>query len=164
MSYLLSECKGSTFYWNSTTFLKKFAKKVARLKKKYYLCTRNQDKDGAIAQLVEQRTENPCVPGSIPGGTTPPFITPQFSTESSGFFMRQPLARLRIRWLNRMCKSHVMNANAIASCRSTAWVIRGKSLYSNAKRPELSTCLWITAVRCVHKSVEKHPFPLLIMW
>ena len=27
-------------------------------------------KDGAIAQLVEQRTENPCVPGSIPGGTT----------------------------------------------------------------------------------------------
>ena len=26
--------------------------------------------DGTIAQLVEQRTENPCVPGSIPGGTT----------------------------------------------------------------------------------------------
>ena len=25
---------------------------------------------GAIAQLVEQRTENPCVPGSTPGGTT----------------------------------------------------------------------------------------------
>ena len=29
--------------------------------------TRN---NGAIAQLVEQRTENPCVPGSIPGGNT----------------------------------------------------------------------------------------------
>ena len=29
--------------------------------------TRN---NGAIAQLVEHRTENPCVPGSIPGGTT----------------------------------------------------------------------------------------------
>ena len=27
-------------------------------------------KGGAIAQLVEQWTENPCVPGSIPGGTT----------------------------------------------------------------------------------------------
>ena len=27
-------------------------------------------KDGAIAQSVEQWTENPCVPGSIPGGTT----------------------------------------------------------------------------------------------
>ncbi len=26
--------------------------------------------DGAIAQLVEQRTENPCVTGSIPVGTT----------------------------------------------------------------------------------------------
>ena len=25
---------------------------------------------GAIAQLVEQRTENPCVRGSIPRGTT----------------------------------------------------------------------------------------------
>ena len=27
-------------------------------------------KEGVIAQLVEQRTENPCVPGSIPGDTT----------------------------------------------------------------------------------------------
>jgi hypothetical protein len=26
--------------------------------------------DGILAQLVEQRTENPCVPGSIPGDTT----------------------------------------------------------------------------------------------
>ena len=26
--------------------------------------------EGAIAQLVEQRTENPCVTGSIPVGTT----------------------------------------------------------------------------------------------
>ena len=26
---------------------------------------------GAIAQLVEQRTENPCVPSSILGGPTP---------------------------------------------------------------------------------------------
>ena len=29
-----------------------------------------QNKNGAIAQLVEQRTENPCVTGSIPVGTT----------------------------------------------------------------------------------------------
>ena len=27
-------------------------------------------KSGTIAQLVEQRTENPCVPSSILGGTT----------------------------------------------------------------------------------------------
>tara|TARA_B100000686_G_C16805502_1_gene989869 strand:- start:5647 stop:5787 length:141 start_codon:yes stop_codon:yes gene_type:complete len=26
--------------------------------------------NGTLAQLVEQWTENPCVPGSIPGGTT----------------------------------------------------------------------------------------------
>ena len=32
------------------------------------------ERHGALAQLVEHRTENPCVPGSIPGGTTPPFI------------------------------------------------------------------------------------------
>ena len=30
----------------------------------------DRQNNGAIAQLVEQRTENPCVPGSIPGGTT----------------------------------------------------------------------------------------------
>ncbi len=39
---------------------------------------------GAIAQLVEQRTENPCVPGSIPGGTT---IKQNPETDVSGFFV-----------------------------------------------------------------------------
>ena len=29
------------------------------------------NKDGGVAQLVEQRTENPCVGGSIPSLTTP---------------------------------------------------------------------------------------------
>ena len=29
---------------------------------------------GAIAQLVEQRTENPCVTGSIPVGTTESYL------------------------------------------------------------------------------------------
>ena len=29
-----------------------------------------EKRQGAIAQLVEQRTENPCVPSSILGGTT----------------------------------------------------------------------------------------------
>ena len=43
--------------------------------------------EGAIAQLVEQRTENPCVPGSIPGGTTPPFIMPQYFRVERHFFM-----------------------------------------------------------------------------
>ena len=33
-----------------------------------YLCIRKTN--GVIAQLVEQRTENPCVPGSIPGHPT----------------------------------------------------------------------------------------------
>lgn len=49
-------------------FLIFFSPKFCRYEKYVYLCiTKN---DGAIAQLVEQRTENPCVPGSTPGGTT----------------------------------------------------------------------------------------------
>ena len=39
---------------------------------------------GAIAQLVEQRTENPCVPGSIPGGTT---YKRSYSYKSDSFFV-----------------------------------------------------------------------------
>ena len=35
------------------------------------VCDNNHNNcNGTLAQLVEQRTENPCVPGSIPGGTT----------------------------------------------------------------------------------------------
>ncbi len=41
-----------------------------RNQKTSYICTRN--KHGTLAQLVEQWTENPCVPGSNPGGTTKP--------------------------------------------------------------------------------------------
>ena len=43
-----------------------------------------QNKKGTIAQLVEQRTENPCVPGSIPGGTTLYYPVNQILT---GFFI-----------------------------------------------------------------------------
>ena len=49
--------------------------KFWQLKKYRYLCTRKRKTVGAIAQLVEQRTENPCVPGSIPGGTTNERVT-----------------------------------------------------------------------------------------
>ena len=40
---------------------------------------------GAIAQLVEQRTENPCVVGSIPTGTT--FKSKMNPFERRGFFI-----------------------------------------------------------------------------
>ena len=43
---------------------------VEILSKKIFAYICNRFCEGAIAQLVEQRTENPCVPGSIPGGTT----------------------------------------------------------------------------------------------
>ena len=41
---------------------------------------------GAIAQLVEHRTENPGVPGSIPGGTTAKPRKPLLIFGSSGAF------------------------------------------------------------------------------
>ena len=45
-----------------------FAKLFGYSELRYIFAVR---KGGAIAQSVEQWTENPCVPGSIPGGTTP---------------------------------------------------------------------------------------------
>ncbi len=45
-----------------------------------YLQPRKGKWFGALAQSVEQQTENLCVPGSIPGGTTKP-------TQASGFFV-----------------------------------------------------------------------------
>ena len=44
-------------------------------------------KIGAIAQLVEQRTENPCVPGSIPGGTTQTKVKSLILTELAIFLL-----------------------------------------------------------------------------
>ena len=38
--------------------------------KNYYTFAPSKNKRGTIAQQVEQRTENPCVLGSIPSGTT----------------------------------------------------------------------------------------------
>ena len=42
---------------------------------------------GTLAQLVEQWTENPCVPGSIPGGTT----LKSHTFSSMGFFISMNL-------------------------------------------------------------------------
>ena len=48
--------------------------KVLEFEKGRYICIASSvtdlQKKGAIAQLVEQRTENPCVAGSNPAGTT----------------------------------------------------------------------------------------------
>ena len=51
-------------------FQEKCEKTCENHKKRLSLHPQTSNNDGAIAQLVEQRTENPCVPGSIPGGTT----------------------------------------------------------------------------------------------
>ena len=57
-------------------------------------------KGGAIAQSVEQWTENPCVPGSIPGGTTPK----RPDDEITGFFF--------LKYPNKVClKIHVPGAD-----------------------------------------------------
>ena len=41
---------------------------------------------GTLAQSVEQWTENPCVPGSIPGGTTFKMTKTFQSYDLKGFF------------------------------------------------------------------------------
>jgi hypothetical protein len=43
-----------------------FGSKIFKCKKFDYFCTPN----GVVAQMVEQRTENPCVTGSIPVDAT----------------------------------------------------------------------------------------------
>jgi hypothetical protein len=52
-------------------------------------------KQGAIAQLVEHRTENPGVPGSIPGGTTETVWSKSLESEglySNCFFLLQTVS------------------------------------------------------------------------
>ncbi len=54
--------------YNDLVFILFFSKKLLQDRRKVlYLHPLMR---GTLAQLVEQRTENPCVPGSIPGGTT----------------------------------------------------------------------------------------------
>ena len=52
---------------NTSNLQKHFYKIILGITKLNLSLTRSK---GTLAQLVEQRTENPCVPGSIPGGTT----------------------------------------------------------------------------------------------
>ena len=47
-----------------------FSSKILQIKEKCLPLHPQTKNNGAIAQLVEHRTENPCVPGSNPGGTT----------------------------------------------------------------------------------------------
>ncbi len=52
-------------------FFAEKSQNILSVQKKILLSHSNWKTDiGAIAQLVEQRTENPCVPSSILGGTT----------------------------------------------------------------------------------------------
>ena len=55
--------------------------------KKIHIFAPVKQNNGAIAQLVEQRTENPCVPGSIPGGTTQTKVKSLILTELAIFLL-----------------------------------------------------------------------------
>jgi hypothetical protein len=55
---------------------------------------------GALAQLVEQWTENPCVPGSIPGGTTLKTHFPQWVF----YFLNTHIGIYSSYLLENMCK------------------------------------------------------------
>ena len=70
-----------------------FAKKTTNsLVLKIFCTTFAVLNQGAIAQMVEQRTENPCVPGSIPGGTTKETL---IFNRKSGLFIPQSQKTLK---------------------------------------------------------------------
>ena len=73
--------------------------KVWQINKKALPLQTQLRNNGTIAQLVEQRTENPCVPGSIPGGTTLQKEVYYFQS-SKPLFRIYPLSRLQ-----RVCNS-----------------------------------------------------------
>ena len=56
---------------------------------------------GALAQLVEQWTENPCVPGSIPGGTTKLSRNSFINNDLRVFWFLELLQRLLGRYKKR---------------------------------------------------------------
>jgi hypothetical protein len=58
---------------------------------------------GTLAQLVEQRTENPCVPGSIPGGTT---INPLRNYWVFYFFVKSNYLEFNYRLIKKITLSY----------------------------------------------------------
>ena len=71
--------------------------------------------DGVIAQLVEQRTENPCVPGSIPGDTTQE-KRPLIDERQSGVFRLLKVKYMTSASLSVFLKSITRRKPTLASC------------------------------------------------
>ena len=68
--------------------------------------------DGAIAQLVEQRTENPCVTGSIPVGTT--LKIRELPTKVTLFFLWSNMAEMQGK--TGKCFLQCFNRNDYSRC------------------------------------------------
>ena len=114
-----------------------FSKNILSIQKKVITLHSQLSADGAIAQLVEQRTENPCVPGSIPGGTTK-----NDSSENLGRFSLVEQRTRRIEIL-ALCLDSMPSSEIVK-----LWIFRqrGKSLFIFARKglrrkekPPLST-------------------------
>ncbi len=75
-------------------------------------------KAGTLAQSVEQRTENPCVPGSIPGGTTKQ-VSSNFKTLQTPVlqgFLLYPISEkpIQILHLFHLCFTYSLNVSPMA--------------------------------------------------
>ena len=68
----------------------------------------NKKNDGAIAQLVEQRTENPCVTGSIPVGTTSQ-IANNLIHRLLAIFISPNFSRVTYKVTYKMCVLTILN-------------------------------------------------------
>ena len=74
--------------------------------------------NGAIAQLVEQRTENPCVPSSILGGTTKRGLTASFLCQ---------VARISLEFLSHFVRT-IIASNILRSQFSISVAPRKEAL------------------------------------
>ena len=114
----------------------------------------------ALAQLVEQRTENPCVPGSIPGGGTPKAPEKGAFVVYDGFIIQ--LTETAVYAIHRYCTHYerariyqittsqsLLSPVLTAARDSTHFMCRTQSLAENSefiigsttiKRSEPSTC------------------------
>ena len=82
---------------------KKILENPFAFQKNFYLCTPYQN--GVVAQLVEQRTENPCVTGSIPVDTTTKKKGLETAFQVLFSFIRARLFRARLSRVSRRVTS-----------------------------------------------------------
>ena len=108
--------------------------KVWQINKKALPLQTQLRNNGTIAQLVEQRTENPCVPGSIPGGTTVQKEVYYFQSSKPFFVYSLKLFVIVLSWRSKSIAFraqkgcfYLLKALRL-ECKSSAFIFQLKSI------------------------------------